>query len=532
MSGPSGLALFSLRPRVLLAVAGLIAAGIVAYDSLQNMTAYWERAEYNHSYLIPFVATFLLWQRLPALAHVPERAWAGTFLVVVAFAVMLIGELSALFTIVQYGFIALLIGLFISAFGPNALKWAWAPLAYLFFMVPLPNFLYNNLSQSLQLISSEIGVAVIRLFGISVYLEGNVIDLGAYQLQVVEACSGLRYLFPLMSFGFLVAYLYKGPTWQRLVIFFSTIPITVLMNSVRIGIIGVLVDRWGTGMAEGFLHLFEGWVIFIACLAVLFAEVWLLNRLSGSGIAAIDRLDLSMPSVAEVKAAAAKAPPRSSAPLIVSAVSLIVLSALTFGIESRAEVIPDRQPLIAFPLYQEQWQGREGYVEAPIIESLKLTDYLIADYRHPEYPMPVNLYVAYYESQRKGASVHSPRSCIPGGGWVIEDHTVTTVESTPVASLAEPLPVNRVVIAKGSARQLVYYWFQQRGRLMTNEYLVKWFLFWDALTKNRTDGALVRLVVPLPDGYPMERAEAELRAFIGDFQGTLRRHIPGQLERS
>ncbi len=491
------------------------------------MTAYWERAEYNHSYLIPFVAAFLLWQRLPALARVPERAWAGTVLVVVAFAVMLIGELSALFTIVQYGFLALLIGLFISAFGLNALKWAWAPLVYLFFMVPLPNFIYNNLSQSLQLISSEIGVAFIRLFGISVYLEGNVIDLGSYQLQVVEACSGLRYLFPLMSFGFLVAYLYKGPVWHRLIIFFSTIPITVLMNSVRIGIIGVLVDRWGTGMAEGFLHLFEGWVIFIACLAVLFAEVWLLNRLSASGGSAIDRLDLSMPSIAEVKAAAAAAPPRSSAPLMVSAISLIVLSALTLGIDSREEIIPQREPLISFPLFQDEWRGREGHIDAPIIETLKVTDYLIADYTHPDYPIPVNLYVAYYQSQRKGASVHSPRSCIPGGGWVIEDHTVMTVDSSPTASLAQPLPVNRVVIAKGPNRQLVYYWFQQRGRLMTNEYLVKWFLFWDALTKNRTDGALVRLVVPLPDGYSMDQADSELRAFIADFQGTLQRHIPG-----
>ena len=105
-------------------------------------------------------------------------------------------------------------------------------------MIPLPSFLYFNLSQELQLISSMIGVAVIRLFDISVYLEGNVIDLGVYQLQVVEACSGLRYLFPLMSFGFLISYIYRGPVWQKIVIFLSTIPITVVMNSFRIGVIG------------------------------------------------------------------------------------------------------------------------------------------------------------------------------------------------------------------------------------------------------------------------------------------------------
>ena len=91
-------------------------------------------------------------------------------------------------------------------------------------MIPFPSFLYIALSSQMQLISSEIGVAVIRLFGISVYLEGNVIDLGAMQLQVAEACSGMRYLFPLMSFGFLIAYLYRGQLWQRISLIFINNP--------------------------------------------------------------------------------------------------------------------------------------------------------------------------------------------------------------------------------------------------------------------------------------------------------------------
>ncbi|MFX8824946.1 archaeosortase/exosortase family protein, partial [Acinetobacter baumannii] len=85
--------------------------------------------------------------------------------------------------------------------------------------------------------------------GISVFVEGNVIDLGSYQLQVADACSGLRYLFPLMTIGLIVAYLYRGAMWKRVVLFLSSVPITILMNSFRVGMIGVLVDRWGTSMA-------------------------------------------------------------------------------------------------------------------------------------------------------------------------------------------------------------------------------------------------------------------------------------------
>ena len=156
------------------------------------------------------------------------------------------------------------------------------PIIFLLFAIPLPYFIDAMLSFRLQLISSQLGTSFIRLLQIPVFLEGNVIDLGIYKLQVVEACSGLRYLYPLMSLGFLAAYLFQAPLWQRALVFLSTIPITIVMNSLRIGIVGVLVNYWGPQDADGFLHMFEGWIIFIACAGVLVAEMSLLARL-GSG---------------------------------------------------------------------------------------------------------------------------------------------------------------------------------------------------------------------------------------------------------
>ena len=135
----------------------------------------------------------------------------------------------------------------------------------------------------------------------------------------------------------------------------------------------------------------------------------------------------------------------------------------------------------------------------------------------------VNLYVAYYASQRKGESAHSPRTCIPGGGWQI-----TELRQIPVAGVnwkGKPFLVNRVVIRKGEYSQLVYYWFQQRGRDLTNEYLVKWYLFWDALTRHRTDGALVRLTVFVQPGH-MEEAEKNLNSFAKTIIAPLRGYIP------
>jgi len=151
---------------------------------------------------------------------------------------------------------------------------------------------------------------------------------------------------------------------------------------------------------------------------------------------------------------------------------------------------------------------------------LKFDDYFMADFSDNKHS-PVNLYVAYYESQRKGSYIHSPRSCIPGGGWRIQ--SVTTEGLDFNGTLTQ---TNRVLIQKGKTRQLVYYWFDQRGRNLTNEYLVKWFLFWDALTRNRTDGALVRFTTVISDRESLDTAENRLVKFMQIAVPLLDKYIP------
>lgn len=120
--------------------------------------------------------------------------------------------------------------------------------------------------------------------------------------------------------------------------------------------------------------------------------------------------------------------------------------------------------------------------------------------------------------------MHSPRSCIPGGGWEIGAFVPVAVDGVEVAG--RPLVVNRVVIAKGASRQLVYYWFDQRGRQMTNEYVVKWMIFWDALMRNRTDGALVRLVTQMVPGEDLGRAERRLGDFLKEAYPEIAAYVP------
>lgn len=470
--------------------------------------------EYSHGYLIPLVTLYILWEKKDLImSSVSEPLWFGLVLVFIAIAVLLIGEISALFLLVQYSFVLLLIGLSMVTVG-RATKYTLAPILLLLFAIPLPYVIEVLLTAKLQLWSSAIGVDVIRAFNIPVFLEGNVIDLGVYKLQVVEACSGLRYLFPLMSLGFIAAYFYQASFWKRAVVFLATIPITILMNSFRIGAIGVLVDNWGISMAEGFLHDFEGWIIFMACAVILFALVWLLEKLTNK--------EVSLAKVFGVVSIPGNIEPINSRSSSSSVIALAISIALLLGalmasnfVDNRVEDYPEHTSFVNFPAKLGQWEGRHERMDQDVIDKLKMTDYLLVNYSNAENEL-INLYVAYYQTQRKGVSPHSPRVCIPGGGWEIADLQRVMVNGHRA---------NRVIIKKGLQRQLVYYWFQGHGRIVANEYLNKWYLLQDALFKNRTDGALVRIVTPVLEREPIELADARVLDFMKNSDAELTNYI-------
>jgi exosortase D (VPLPA-CTERM-specific) len=497
--------------------------GYAFLETIQDMIYRWDtKEEYGYGYIIPFITLFFIWQRKDQLAMTEFRpSVVGLVLILLGGMLFFLGAVATTHTLSQYGLVVTIMGVALALLGWQAFKIVMVPLAVLFFMVPLPPFIYNTLSTKLQLISSEIGVAVIRLFGISVYLEGNVIDLGNYKLQVVEACSGLRYLFPLMSLSFIAAYIYKGALWKKAVIFLSSVPITVLMNSFRIGVIGVLVEYGGPEQAEGFLHDFEGWIIFMACIAILVLEMALLAKVGRDKKSLADAFSIDLP---EPYPEGVERRKRILSPLSWGVPVLLAgLLASSLYVQGKENQIPERRVFAEFPLTIGDWTGTTGTLEENILNSLKTEDYIISDYKNSADNL-VNFYVAYYADQAAGSAAHSPRACIPGGGWLIKDLRVQTVEGLQMNG--RPLQVNRLLIKKGDYTQVVYYWFQQRGRDITSEWLVKWYLFWDAMTRNRTDGALVRLTAFVLPGEDIAVADKRLTDFAGAVIPQLSEYIP------
>jgi EpsI family protein len=230
-------------------------------------------------------------------------------------------------------------------------------------------------------------------------------------------------------------------------------------------------------------------------------------------------------SRAVIRATEAKTQTKSSViwqQFCLAALILCFSLVISLTVEFRVKV-PASQSFEHFPSRIGQWQGSRQFMGREVLDSLDLSDYVIKDYHNPE-GKTVNLYIAYYESQSKGESIHSPSSCLPGGGWVFHESGVATIPLNGHKNTYTR--INRALIQKGDAKRLSYFWFPMRGRVATNLWEMKLFNFWDALTRQRTDGALVRLITPLSNGERLETAEARMQAFTEDLVPVLDEFLP------
>jgi EpsI family protein len=153
---------------------------------------------------------------------------------------------------------------------------------------------------------------------------------------------------------------------------------------------------------------------------------------------------------------------------------------------------------------------------------LKADDLLERNYGSASSVYPANLFVAYFKSQRTGVAPHSPKNCMPGSGWT---PVVSETMKIDVPDRAEPIEANRYIVQRGEARSLVLYWYQSRDRTVANEYKAKFYVALDAIRYNRTDTALVRVVVPLASGDSGAGEKAAV-AFVRAMYGQLRKHFP------
>jgi len=212
---------------------------------------------------------------------------------------------------------------------------------------------------------------------------------------------------------------------------------------------------------------------------------------------------------------------RKNHPALILSVLLATQSALFYGL-SRPEPVALSGPLREFPTELGAWRmTRESILDPEVRETLRADDYLSRDYvRSPA--QTASLFVAFFKSQRAGQSPHSPKNCLPGSGWI---WSVSDTIRMTVPDRATPVEINRYIVSKGDERALVLYWYQSRDRVVASEYRAAAFVAWDALRYNRTDTALVRIVVPV-SGNHEDLATKTGTDFVRAIFATLRQFFP------
>jgi exosortase len=268
------------RARTLGAALALAAAMVWVYGGIMvSLGRQWANDDnYSHGFFVIPLAAFFAWERRDALRRAERRPSAVGLLIIGASLLLLVaGRLGAELFLTRVSLVGVLVGITLYILGRAHLRVLAFPLAFLLLMIPLPSIVFNQIAFPLQLLASRVGETAIAAAGIPVLREGNVLQLPTRDLEVAEACSGIRSLVSLLMLAIVLGYFTERRTGARVLIALAAVPIAIAANAARVAGTGLASELISPAAAEGFFHSFSGWLVFV----VAFAGLMLVQRLIG-----------------------------------------------------------------------------------------------------------------------------------------------------------------------------------------------------------------------------------------------------------
>ncbi len=253
----------------------LVGALLLLYAPVLKLLAWqwYNDADYSHGFLVPILSAYLIWARREKLAQITKRpsAW-GMVIVLFSLGMLFIGSLGAELSLARLSFIGVLCGLIVYFAGSAVLRAMAFPMGFLLFAVPMPVVLYNEIVFPLQFIASKFATRALEILNLfPIMREGNVLILPGMRLEVVEACSGIRSLMSLLALAAGYGYVVERSTAVRWFMVLAMVPLAIVSNGMRIMITAIMAHYIGPKAAEGFMHEFSGWVIFVVATILFLA---------------------------------------------------------------------------------------------------------------------------------------------------------------------------------------------------------------------------------------------------------------------
>ena len=501
----------------------------------QKLVYRWGSGDSSYCYLIVPLFLYLCWEKKDEFqfGRFAWNSW-GLIPVLLSIFLMIAGELGSMETLLFIGIWGCIAGIMLILYGLRLGRLLF-PLLILAFIVPLPPYVNQMLTFKLKMAASTLSVMMLRLAGVSVLQEGNIIDLGITQLQMVDACSGLRYFVPLVLMSLLLGLFFCRRFWQKAVLLVVVLPLSIAVNALRVFATGMLHVRGHSELAESFFHDLSGLAIFMLAGVILFGFSMIL-RIKDQGV----RKEVEAQS-SKVKAQREELKGESSKgerfgdkdkgirikgkkPVLITVALclLFVVSGYALQKPPSATNLPARKSFESFPVTIGDWHAKRHFLSQEILDSLWADDYLSATYYKENLPNTINLLIPFYEYQGTRHTAHAPQSCMLGSGWTLigsREHVVKTGSGTDLTLMT-------TIWEKGDTRVLGSHFFFQRGRVITSPWKNKYWLMVDAFTRRRTDGALVRAEMNLMPGQSVEAGYEVLGRFLVELWTVLPEYVP------
>jgi exosortase A len=232
---------------------------------------WWSDPNFSHGFFVPLFSAFVVWQERSRLAALnPRPSWGGLLFLVFGIFVLIVGQMGAELFLSRLSLLIALAGLIVLFLGWRFFRALVFPWAFLLLMIPIPGIIFSQITFPLQLLASKVACTTLPWMGVPVLCEGNVLHLTHIDLEVAEACSGIRSLMSLATLAVIYGYLMERNTAVRVLLAVASIPIAVAANSLRIVGTGMLAEYWNPDKAQGFFHEFSGWIIFMVSLLMLY----------------------------------------------------------------------------------------------------------------------------------------------------------------------------------------------------------------------------------------------------------------------
>jgi len=479
-----------------LVLIGLVLAmiGYSYRETLAAMAEIWWRSDtYGHGFLVPVISGWLAWRSRHRLVNLAPGIWLLPFvpLACMVFA-WLLGDLTAVNALTQFSVVAIIVLACAALLGKSVSRQLAFPLLFLFFAVPIGDFLMPKLMEW----TADFTVIALRLSGIPVYREGQNFVVPSGNWSVVEACSGIRYLIASLTVGTLYAYLTYTSLKRRLIFVGISLLVPVVANWLRAYLIVMIGHLSGNKLAVGVDHLIYGWVFFGV---VIFLMFWVGSRWQEEP--------------APVQPAPAQAEPTRWARVVPIALALAAFQPALALLDRPIDVFA---VTLAAPAPAEGWTTalEERFAYVPHYAGARAQ--LRTVYWSEDHPAPVALFAAWYIGQREGQEMiaweNGPASHVLGDLQLVRSARAMTVAGVPVVEN---------FISTPSGRVLTWHWYRLNDRELARDAEVKLRLAIDRLTGRADESAVVVLSTPVAEAGA-ERARAHLEAFLAAHAGAIR----------